>query len=42
MPNTQKDTFTLIGYIYHEKGNLPWRAAADTSKCICEDGAFLC
>ena len=28
--------------ILHEKRNLPWRAAADTSKCICEDGAFLC
>ena len=32
----------LKGDMLHEKDNLPWRAAADTSKCIFENGAFLC
>ena len=32
---------TLKRGMLHEKGNLPWRAAADTSKRIRKNGAFL-
>ena len=38
----RSEQYILKDDILHEKRNLPWRAAADTSKCICEDGAFLC